>query len=188
MAYNAYMDIKPFIEGRIVDLRPLSLEDVNERYVSWLNDPEVCKHNSHHVFPYTLELAKHYVETVRTSRSDIVLAIIAKDEGTHIGNIALQNIHPVNRSAEYAIILGDKEYWGKGVAKEASQMIIRHGFESLNLHRIYCGTSITNEAMQKLAAGLGFKEEGRRKEAMYKNGSFVDVVEYGLLRKDHAGA
>ena len=179
------MEMKPFLQGHAVDLRPLSLADVSQTYVNWLNDSDVCKYNSHHVFPYTLELAKQYVQDVQTSRRDLVLAIIAKASGAHIGNISLQKINTVDQNAEYAIILGDKNYWGKGIAKEASQMIIRHGFDALNLHRIYCGTSAANMPMQKLAAALGFSEEGRRKEAMFKNGAFVDMIEYGLLREHY---
>lgn len=172
------------MEGIAVELRPLALDDVTPIYVNWLNDEEVCKYNSHHVFPYTIELAMEYVKHVRSQKSDLVLAIVAKDSGMHIGNISLQNIHPVYRNAEYAIILGDKNYWGKGIAKEASKMIIQHGFSALNLHRIYCGTSAENMPMQKLALALGFKEEGRRKDAMFKNGAFVDMIEYGLLREN----
>ena len=179
---------RPFIEGNSIDLRPLSLQDVNENYVGWLNDSEVCKYNSHHAYPYTTELAKEYVTSVRSQQRDLVLAIVAKDTGKHIGNISLQHINLINQSAEYAIILGDRAYWGKGVAKEASRLILKHGFDALNLHRIYCGTSRENIPMQKLAATLGFKEEGIRKEALYKNGSFTDIIEYGMLRPDPKGA
>ena len=42
--------------------------------------------------------------------------------------------------------------------------------------------------MQKLAIALGFKEEGLRKEAMYKDGVFTDVIEYGLLKSDFVSA
>lgn len=178
------METKPFIEGEKIDLRPLSQDNVTETYVNWLNDAEVCKYNSHHAYPYTLELARQYVGRVRSSQTDVVLAIVAKDSGKHIGNIALQNIHPINKTAEYAVLLGDKEYWGKGVGKEASRLIIAHGFTALNLHRIHCGTSTENVPMQKLAAALGFKEEGRRREAMFKNGAYVDVIEYGMLKND----
>jgi RimJ/RimL family protein N-acetyltransferase len=116
---------------------------------------------------------------------NLVLAIVAKDTDAHVGNISLQNIDLVSRNAEYAIVIGDKNYWGKGVAGEASRLLIAHGFNALNLHRIYCGTSSTNTAMQKLAAKLGMKEEGRRREALYKNGAYADVIEYGLLREDY---
>src|SRR3989338_8989292 len=95
----------PFIQGVTVDLRPLSIEDVGDTYINWLNDAEVCKYNSHHAYPYTRELAIEYVTRVRSQKNDLVLAIVAKGSGKHIGNISLQNINPVNRSAEYAIIL-----------------------------------------------------------------------------------
>ena len=178
------MEPKPFIEGVAVDLRPLSLEDVNDTYVGWLNDAEVCAYNSHHVYPYTRELAIEYVTRVRSQKSDLVLAVIAKDTKKHIGNISLQNMNPVNRSAEFAILMGDKDSWGKGIGTEAAKLIVKHGFEQLNLHRIYCGTSEENIAMQKLAASLGFKEEGRSRQEMFKNGSFRDVIRYGLLRDE----
>jgi RimJ/RimL family protein N-acetyltransferase len=91
---------------------------------------------------------------------------------------------PVNRTAEYAIMVGDKKYWGKGIASEASMLVLAHGFNSLNLHRIYCGTLSTNVAMQKLATALGMKQEGVRREAQYKNGAYADIIEYGVLKKE----
>lgn len=179
------MTHKPFLEGKTINLRPLVASDVEGGYIDWFNDIDVCKYNAHHVFPYNRELALKYIAGVQDSEKDVVLAIIMKDEAQkHVGNISLQNINRVSRNAEYAIILGEKEYWGKGIAKEASLLIIKHGFEALNLHRIYCGTSVKNIAMQKLALYLNMKEEGRRKEALYKDGEYVDIVEYGLLRQD----
>src|SRR3989344_1191732 len=178
------MEPKPFIEGVAVDLRPLSLEDVSDTYVGWLNDAEVCRYNSHHMYPNTRELAVEYVTRVRSQKNDLVLAVIAKDTKKHIGNISLQNMNPINRSAEFAILMGDKGSWGKGIGTEAAKLIVKHGFEQLNLHRIYCGTSEENIAMQKLAASLGFKEEGRSRQETFKNGSFRDVIRYGLLRRE----
>jgi RimJ/RimL family protein N-acetyltransferase len=178
------MNEQPFLEGEHVILRPLALEDVSETYIAWLNDEKVCEYNSHHVYPYTLELAREYVTRIRSQKQDLVLAIIAKNNGAHIGNISLQNINQLYRSAEYAVLLGDKNYWGKGLGKEASRLILWHGFNTMNLHRIHCGTSVENIPMQKLAASLGFVEEGRRREAMFKNGAYLDVIEYGMLKSD----
>lgn len=178
------MLLNGFIEGEKVLLRSLSMEDIEGDYVSWLNDPVVCEHNSHHVFPYTEAQAQHYITSVRADRQNLVLAIVAKNSGKHIGNISLQNIDMISRSAEYAILVGDKDYWGKGVAAEASRLILTHGFKSLNLHRVYCGTSSANTAMQKLAGALGMTQEGVRKEAQFKNGAYHDSIEFGLLQKD----
>lgn len=178
------MDTKPFIEGERINLRPLLMEDIDGEYINWLNDAEVNKYNSHHVYPYTEVQAKQYISDVADQKKNLVLAIVDRETDKHIGNISLQSIDHLNRNAEYAILLGDKEYWGKGIAKEASKLILKHGFDTLNLHRIYCGTSAQNTPMQKLAAALGMKEEGRRKDAQYKNGEYVDIIEYGILRDD----
>jgi ribosomal-protein-alanine N-acetyltransferase len=174
----------PFLHGKRVTLRPLAEEDVLGPYLSWLNDAETCAGNSHHVLPYTEEAAFEYVRNVRRSRTDLVLAIDHKDSGRHVGNVALQHIHPVYKSAEFAILIGDPATRGQGIAFEASSLILAHGFRQLNLHRIYCGTFHTNAAMSRLAVRLGMKEEGRRREAAFKDGRWLDVVEFGVLGTD----
>lgn len=175
---------KSFLEGEGIYLRPLVANDINDNYISWLNDAEVCKYNSHHIFPYNKHKAEEYLKSISLSENVLVLAMIAKESKKHIGNISLQHIDLLNNSAEFAILLGDKDYWGKGMAKEASLLIVKHGFLELNLHRIYCGTASENIAMQKLANFLGMSEEGRRKEAQYKNGKYNDIIEFGILKED----
>lgn len=176
----------PFLEGQRVILRPLALADLEGDYPAWLNDPEVSAYNGHHTYPYSIPAARAYIEGAQDFKKNVILAIVAKDTGKHIGNISLQNVDYVSRNAEYAIMLGDRAYWGKGIANEASQLLLAHGFTSLNLHRIYCGTSDANEPMQKLAVALGFVQEGIRREAFFKNGAYMDVIEYGLLARDFA--
>lgn len=174
----------PFLLGKNVYLRALEEKDLDGNYVSWLNNAEVCRYNSHHVFPYTREAARSYIESALTSKMLLVLAIVSKKKDLHIGNVSLQNINHINQSAEFAILIGEKDCWGKGYSQEAASLIISHGFMELNLNRIYCGTTADNIAMQKLAERLGMKEEGRRRSAAFKSGKFVDVLEYGILRKE----
>jgi len=64
-------------------------------------------------------------------------------------------------------------------------LICDHGFLALNLNRIACGTFEDNVGMCKLAESLGMAEEGRRRQAVYKLGRFVDVIEYGVLRNEY---
>lgn len=172
------------IQGEIVDLEPLARKHISERYVAWFNDPEVTRYNSHGARVMTLEDVEAYVARVEDSETEAVFAMVARDKGVHVGNITLQKIDPVNSNAEYAIILGDKEYWGRGIAAEASNLLLQFGFKDLGLHRIWCGTSAANVPMQKLAERSGFKQEGVRREAMLKDGVFIDIVEYGIIRND----
>jgi RimJ/RimL family protein N-acetyltransferase len=179
---NLPLDMKnAFLVGETIYLRPLDESDLNATYQSWFNDAEVCTFNEHHRFPMHVEDLRGYFDTTVRSKNHLILAIADKATDTHIGNISLQNIDWVNRSAEFAIIVGDKAHWGKGVATQAGKRIIDHGFSALNLHRIHCGTSADNVPMQKLAAVLGFVQEGVQRDAMWKDGKYRDVVTFGIL-------
>jgi len=176
---------KQFLEGKYTHLRPLLVSDITDDYIGWLNDSEVCRYNSHHVFPYDKYKAEEYIKNISLSKDILVLAIIDKKKEKHIGNVSLQNIDLLNRSAEFAILIGDKTYWGKGISKEVSLLIIKHGFVELNLNRIYCGTSENNVGMIKLAKALNMKKEGVRRKAIYKNGNYHNIIEFGLLRGEY---
>ncbi len=173
----------PFLEGERVFLRALVQDDIEGDYLNWLNDAEVNKFNSHHYFPYSKSEACKYIEDVTSSSSDLVLAIVEKKSSKHIGNISLQQIDFINRSAEFAILIGEKKSWGKGYSKEAGKLIVNHGFMELNLNRIFCGTSRENIGMRKLAGVLKMREEGVRKDAIFKGGKYIDIIEFGLLKK-----
>jgi len=174
-----------FLECERILLRPLEEGDARGPYPEWFNDQEVCRGNSHHVYPYTMRDAEEYIRYARTTQDDLVLAIVLKEDGRHIGNIALQGIHPVYRSADLSLVIGDRAAWGNGYGKEACRTVCDHGFSALNLNRIACATFDTNEPMKHIARFLGMKEEGRRKEAAFKDGHFVDVVEFGVLAGDY---
>jgi RimJ/RimL family protein N-acetyltransferase len=175
----------PFLVGKSIYLRPLVEADAEGSYASWFNDEEVCLGNSHHVFPYTPESALRYIHQSLENRNHLILAIVMRKGDVHIGNVSLQHIHPVYHTAEFSIIIGDKSAWGGGVGKEAGRLICDHGFRTMNLHRIACGTFENNIAMQHLALYLGMVEEGIRRKAAFKDGKYLDIIEYGVLKHEY---
>lgn len=174
-----------FLVGEYVYLRPLLEKDIEGSYMSWFNDEEVCQWNSHHVYPYTEDAAKEYIQMANKSNDELNLAIILLEGDKHIGNIALTKINSVNRAAHFGMILGDKTVWGKGYAKEAAKLIIEHGFFAMNLNRIYGGIMDNNLPTKIFLKILGWKKEGVRRQAAYKNGKYVDIIEYGLLKDEY---
>lgn len=172
---------KYFLKGKNIYLRALTEADIEGNYSYWLNDNEIVQFNSHGRFPQTSEKLREYLKIVSNSNSMLVLAVIDNLTEKHIGNISLQSINWIDRNAEIAFLLGEKDFWGKGIMFDAGSVLIRHGFKTLNLHRIYCGTSSENIGMQKLALKLGMNEEGRRKDAIFKNGKYFTIYEYGLI-------
>ena len=165
-------------------MRALVESDVDGGYSAWLNDPEVNRFNSHGRFPKSQEELLNYVKSVRKNNTIVVLAVIDKTNNEHIGNISLQSISWIDRSADLAFLLGNTSYAGKGYMYDAGTLIIQHAFKILNFRRITCGTSSENIGMLKLAEKLGFKKEGIRREALYKHGTFYDIIEFGLMANE----
>jgi len=172
---------EPILHGKTIYLRPLKESDADGNYPSWFNDLEVCKYNDHGFVKNTPEMTLEYIKSVKESQDKRVFAIIDKETEKHIGNISLQKINFTYKNAEIAIIIGEKDYWGRGIGKEAWELVMTYGFKTLNLHRLYCGTHEENKGMQKVALLCGMKEEGRLKHAMFKNGKYVDVILYGKI-------
>ncbi|HMQ67455.1 MAG TPA: GNAT family protein [Ignavibacteria bacterium] len=174
----------PFLTGEKIYLSPLTVEDISEEYISWLNDGEVCSENSHAVYPNTYESTLAYVGSAGKNRSEIVFAIKWKKNNEHVGNISVQKIDPVNRSAEIAIIIGNKKYWNKGIGSEAYELVIKYGFNTLNLNRISSGQTTSNKGMINVCEKNGMKKEGILREVLFKNGKYADAVIYSILAKD----
>lgn len=135
-----------------VYIRKLELEDAYVSY-KWRNDSEVFKYTGtvydHEI---TLETELHWIEKVIKKDDEYRCAIIA--DGCYVGNIYLTNID--DEQAYYHIFIGDKSFWGKGVAKKASIEIIRYGFEHLNLKKIVLEVHPQNNTAIRLYEKLGF--------------------------------
>lgn len=169
------------LEGKQIYLRPIEINDAEGNYPNWLNDSDVCRYNSHGDTLYTREMAKAYIASVTDNPCFAVFAICLHEDDRHIGNISLQQISTKNRNAEFAILIGEPSVYGQGIGYEAGELLVDYAFNTLKLHRLYCGTHSENIGMQHLALKLGMREEGRRHEAIFKNGKFADLVEYSLL-------
>lgn len=163
-------------------MRPLSLDDLNGPYMNWFLDQEICRYSSHGKYPKNKSEFENYILN-SNNQNRIVLAIIHIKDG-HIGNVTLQNMSAINRNAEFAIIVGNPKHHGKGVALKASCVLMKHGFNKLNLERIYCGTAQKNIGMVKLAKRLGMKQEGCRRKHLFLEGEWQDMLEFGVLNDE----
>jgi len=176
-------------ENDQIYVRPLIDTDINENYRRWFYDQEVCKYNSHGKFSHDFAP----LEILEGSWiNEIIWAVIRKmhkkpnESGgydrvpaIHIGNVCL-NINWINRNAEFTCIFGEKEYWGKGYCSTVLEWMIDHGFNKLNLHKIWLGTA--NPGMMKAAHKVGMRQEGRLKEHVFLEGKFLDIDNFRILK------
>ena len=103
-----------------IAIRSLTISDINEKYCSWMNDKDVNRYlESRLIFWDIKKLRAYYREK---EKNDIFLAIIDKSTNEHIGNIKISSIDMNNKRAELGLMIGNKKYWGKGVASEAIKL------------------------------------------------------------------
>ena len=179
--------IIPLYENKLIALVPFSKDLAKgEDYISWFNDPEVTRYNSHGLFPYTKEQAEKFWEGI-DNRTNIVFAILAKDLDSgedHIGNCSLDNIDWINRSACFNIVIGNKNYWKKGIGAMCLEFLLEHAFMKLNLFRVWTGAAEVNVGMIRVAIKSGMEIEGLFRRATYLNGKYYDIREYGILKDE----
>jgi len=167
-------------EGYVVRL--LQESDINGPYAAWFEDQEATRFNRHgKLFPSRRDLQEFLAQANSATRIDWA---ICDGSGRHIGNVSLSNLAFIDKSAEFAILIGDGAHRGKGVGFRAARALLLHGFLKVNLERISCGTVATNEGMIALARALGMQAEGRRRSAAFLEGNRVDVLEFGVLRDE----
>ena len=180
------------LQGQKVLLRPVKRADI-EYFLKWLNDPEVIQYLTPY-WPLTEMSEEKWIENLGVDRDKVVFMVEALEgssskpldaaQGTSIGYLALHNISAKDHNASFEIAIGEKDYWSSGYGTEAARLLVKYGFEQLNLHRINSGVYAFNERSLRMHRKVGFKEEGRQKEWIFKNGKFHDHVIFGILGDD----
>jgi RimJ/RimL family protein N-acetyltransferase len=114
----------------------------------------------------------------------VLFAIRSIPDDRLVGTCQLHSLHTIYRSAELQIRIGERDNQGKGYGSEAVYLLLRHGFEDRNLHRIGLHVFDDNLAAIRIYTKAGFKEEGRLREAAFINGRLKDILLFGLLRSE----
>ena len=173
------------IYSRRLRLRGAEREDIS-RFVAWLNDPEVIQHllTSYPISRVAEE--RWFEEMVKHGPAEQVLVIETQIESvwTPLGNTSFMNVDWVNRKAEIGIFIGEKSLWGRGYGREAMLLMLRHGFNHMNLNRISLRVHADNLRGIKAYQHAGFLQEGILRQDVYREGKYLDVLVMSVLRSD----
>lgn len=174
------------IQEENVRLRAIEREDI-PRFLRWMNDREVTqfllinsplsKSMEEKWFERQLEIPPHEGQV-------LAIEVRVGDDWLHIGNSGLHDVQSVDRNAEFGIVIGEKEYWNRGYGRIATRLTLQHGFDDLNLHRIYLYAFATNPRAVKTYEAAGFKLEGVLRQAVYKNGAYLDLIAMSILQPE----
>ena len=172
----------PFIVGDRIYLRPLEVED-SDAFVSWLTDEEVRKYlGVRTIFNSIRE--REYIEGLYKDDRKINLAIVLKEDDELIGATGLEDISIPHRNAEIGIVIGNKRCWSKGYGTEAVKLMLGHGFDQLNLHKIFLRVFCHNPRAIRAYEKAGFKREAVLREHVYANGEYCDEYVMSILEDE----
>lgn len=164
-------------------LRALELEDYKVS-VKWRNDPDIQDMVGGHKYFVSEEKERQWVMNAVNDNDRIVLAVCLVENDKYIGNVMLQEIDWINRTARVPVMIGDKEEWNKGYATEARMMMLKFAFEERGIERVSAYILENNKASIKMHEKCGFKKEGLLRKSVYKNGSFYNQVLMSLLKDE----
>lgn len=163
-----------------VCVRPFGPHHLTDRYVSWLNDPEVVRFSELRHSTHTLEECRAFA----ASQQPPARHFLAVEEGLgwHVGNIGVAIDWP-NRSADMSIIIGERTAWGRGVASRAWSAVLEELLSASGLRKVTAGTMEVNEPMLRLMSRTLMRVEAVTPRHFLWEGREVALVQaarYGL--------
>jgi diamine N-acetyltransferase len=173
------------ILGKRVRLRAIDRKDL-PLFVTWLNDPEVRENISIYV-PLSINQEEEWFNAMlkqSIEEQPLTIEVLQGEEWSVVGDMSLFKIDFHNRNAEIGIFIGDKQYWGQGYGVDAMRLMLRHGFNNLNLNRIYLRVYETNQRGIRCYEKCGFKLEGRMRQAQFLNGKYIDMLWMAVLKDE----
>lgn len=163
------------IAGERILLGPLR-RDLLATYQRWINDFTASRNLAVAPRPLTMEAEIAWFDGVTASASDTTFTIYERATGRPIGTTGLLEIDYRNRTAEFGILIGEADARGRGFGTEATRLMLDYAFTALGLHNVMLRVYAYNLAGFRTYEKAGYREFGRRREAILMGGRLWDVI------------
>lgn len=154
----------------------------------WRNDAELIALLDAPFRYINLDVDMKWFDGYMSNRGNAVRCAITKEnDDTILGLVSLVSINYMNQSAEFHIMIGDKENQGQGMGTFAVNEMLKHAFYNMNLQRVELTVLEDNERAKHLYEKCGLVYEGRMRQAKFKSGKFLEMLLYSMLRQEYNG-
>lgn len=173
------------LQGKKIYLTVLEREDCRKL---WKDNEYDFEHPTEEFnIGHSVEKADEWFEEIQKCQGNrnVRLGIFLND-GTVIGDVALQDIDRKNRKCSLGMGIAKIENRANGYGREAAKLMLDYGFGYLGMERITANTLEMNVGAQRVLECCGFTLEGRERRAVYLNGKKYDRLCYGILAEEYA--
>jgi diamine N-acetyltransferase len=175
------------ITGEKVALGPIR-RDLLPLYQRWMNDFEVTRTLTAGFRPITWEAEEVWFEGASRRDREVMFTIYERAATRPIGNTGLHDVDLHNRTAVFGLLIGEKDCWGKGYGTETTRLMLDYGFTCLGLHNIMLSVYSFNERGIRAYTRAGFREIGRRRQAIRLGSRPFDEVLMDCLATEFQGS
>lgn len=173
------------INGSFTGLRAIEKEDIFQ-LLEWRNLPGLRKYFREYRELNYMNQESWFENIVQNDKNTLMFSIVDRNSDALIGACGLCYIDWLQRNADFSLYIGaGNVYIDEKFAPDAGKVLIRYGFDELNLHRIYAEVFEFDTPKQKLMDNLGFKLEGTLRETHWSEGKWNDSLVYGILKSDN---
>lgn len=174
---------KPILTGDKIVLRPITEDDAPAMFAALADGEMLRLTGSQQTFTY--DAVQQFCRRVMSADDRADYAITLKGDPTYMGEVVLNNIDWLNRTANFRIALGQQALLGLGYGTEATRLILDYGFHSLNLHRIELEVYEFNPRAQRVYEKVGFVREGVRRDVLLWEGQYYSAITMSILEEEY---
>lgn len=172
-----------FLKGKRIALKTVGKQDLAE-FESLMSDREIDE-LAGEVYPVTQRSIEDFYEKCQRLEERVWFLIVDTQTNKIIGETGFLRINAPWRTADYSLVIWDRNFWNKGYAKETTALMLDYGFNYLNFHRLAIGVVDFNANGLKFWKSVGFKEEGRQKDGYFCRGKYCDFIMMYILEDDY---
>lgn len=173
--------------GSKFSLIPFKEEHISDTYIGWLNNPEINQFLEVRLVRQTYETVLAYVRSFYGDTEKYMWGIYPNGVNEMVGTATLYDINRHHGRGVVGLMIGEKDYWGKGYGTETIKLIVDYAFRILNLHKVTAGAVANNQGSVKAFQKAGFEIEGTLKSHFFYNGAYYDSLIMGRVNKDTSG-
>jgi RimJ/RimL family protein N-acetyltransferase len=174
--------------GRLVRLSPLDHEIDPPVIAGWTKDPQIRSVLADVARPFSAEAVRKLLEKVEKemeeSKDLFHYALRLKEDNRLVGLARIFWIDFHNGTGVLNLGIGNASDRRHGFGSDALNLLLRFGFNDLNLHRLSTWSGADNQAFIQMTGKAGFVEEARRREAVFHDGRYWDQILMGMLRPE----
>lgn len=157
-----------------VYLKKISVDDITDRVMAWFNDQQLMQYYTNSKQAITKEKLIDSIVRGELEGNVFTYGIFVNGNDKLIGTIKLGPINKVHRTSDLVVLIGDRDYLGKGISVQAIKLGNQLAFEEFDIRKLYGGMYLSNTASIKAYTKAGWLIEGRLKGFYFVDGKNED--------------